>query len=47
MLDDSFFQAAIARVQARRRRRRVFQGLIILLAVFAVLSLSRSVFLLH
>lgn len=45
MLDDNFLQAAIARIQARRRRRRLIQGLILLLAVFAVLSLSRSVFL--
>ena len=47
MLDDNFLHAAIARIQARRRRRRLFQGLILLLAVFAVCSLSRSVFLLQ
>lgn len=48
MLDDSFLQAAIARIHARRRRRRLCHGLVLLLAVlavFAVCSLSRSVFL--
>lgn len=45
MLDDNFLHAAIARIQARRRRRRLIHGLIVLLAVFAVCSLSRSVFL--
>ena len=47
MLDDQFLQSAIARIHARRRRRRLIQGLILLLAVFAVCSLSRSVFLLQ
>ena len=44
MLDDQFLQAAIARIHARRRRRRLCHGLVLLLSACALYILYRPVF---
>lgn len=40
MLDDQFVHAALLRIHARRRRRRLYQGLLVFVVMFFLVSKS-------
>lgn len=44
MIDDQFVASAIMRIHARRRRRRMCQGLVVLIAIMAIYLLTRAQF---